>query len=184
MFLGIALDAGRNAASGEYRDIGSTEAPVRTLVAAAREGPTDRPGGQASARAVMHARSVRARSMAASWLSVGAGTRGCPGEARFHDDLSRMYSGRSVHIRLKIRLFHNGRERHEFTSQLFFDQDVVEDIPHDPRCLQGPGETGGYKMTSTAPMVGSSPSHHRGWSWRIRRFDRDRPLKSPSWTPS
>ena len=59
--------------------------------------------------------------------------RGCQktsasGEARFTTIFPGWYSGRSVHIHLKVRLFHEDKERYEFTSQLFFEQDVVEEI--------------------------------------------------------
>lgn len=59
--------------------------------------------------------------------------RGCQktstsGEARFTTIFPGWYSGRSVHIHLKVRLLHDDKERYEFTSQLFFEQDLVEEI--------------------------------------------------------
>jgi protocatechuate 3,4-dioxygenase beta subunit len=59
--------------------------------------------------------------------------RGCQkssasGETRFTTIFPGWYSGRSVHIHLKVRLLHDDKERYEFTSQLFFEQDVVEEI--------------------------------------------------------
>lgn len=59
--------------------------------------------------------------------------RGCQktsesGEARFTTIFPGWYSGRSVHIHFKVRQVHGDNESYEFTSQLFFDQDLVEEI--------------------------------------------------------
>lgn len=59
--------------------------------------------------------------------------RGCQktsssGDVRFKTIFPGWYSGRTVHIHLKVRLLHDDKTRYEFTSQLFFEQDVVEKI--------------------------------------------------------
>jgi protocatechuate 3,4-dioxygenase beta subunit len=73
--------------------------------------------------------------------------RGCQisdasGEVRFTTILPGWYSGRCVHIHFKVRLFDGERHRYEFTSQLFFHQDLVDGImtSHQPYASRGKPE--------------------------------------------
>jgi len=50
------------------------------------------------------------------------------GAARFQTIYPGWYSGRAVHIHFKIRLFTGSEETYEFTSQLFFDDSLTDQV--------------------------------------------------------
>ena len=73
--------------------------------------------------------------------------RGCQlsdddGTVRFTTIFPGWYAGRAVHIHLKIRLFDGDTKTFEFTSQLFFDQKLVDEVltTHDPYRTRGKPE--------------------------------------------
>src|SRR5262249_2055238 len=59
------------------------------------------------------------------------------GEARFTTIYPGWYSGRTVHIHFKVRLFDGDTRAYEFTSQLFFDDSltsqIVTEAPYNQR---------------------------------------------------
>lgn len=69
--------------------------------------------------------------------------RGCQvtdtdGGVRFTTIFPGWYAGRAVHIHLKVRLLQNERVTYDFTTQLFFEEDLVHKIyatnsPYDTR---------------------------------------------------
>lgn len=54
------------------------------------------------------------------------------GEARFITIYPGWYPGRTVHIHVKIRLVLHGRRRLEFTSQLYFDDALTDQVLSQP----------------------------------------------------
>ena len=58
----------------------------------------------------------------------GCQTTDATGEVRFTTIIPGFYWNRTVHIHFKIRLFDERNDGYEFTSQLFFDQDFVEEL--------------------------------------------------------
>jgi protocatechuate 3,4-dioxygenase beta subunit len=64
------------------------------------------------------------------------------GEARFITIYPGWYPGRTVHLHVKIRLAWRGRRRLEFTSQLYFDDELTDYVfSHPPYALRGPRST-------------------------------------------
>lgn len=69
--------------------------------------------------------------------------RGCQvtdtdGSVRFTTIFPGWYAGRAVHIHLKVRLLQNERVTYDFTTQLFFEEDLIHKIyetssPYDTR---------------------------------------------------
>lgn len=69
--------------------------------------------------------------------------RGCQvsgedGSVRFTTIFPGWYAGRAVHIHLKVRLLQDEQVTYDFTTQLFFDEDVIHEIyttrpPYDTR---------------------------------------------------
>jgi protocatechuate 3,4-dioxygenase beta subunit len=69
--------------------------------------------------------------------------RGCQvsdadGRVRFKTIFPGWYSGRAVHIHLKVRLLHGEHTTYDFTTQLFFNEDLIHVIytghpPYDSR---------------------------------------------------
>ncbi len=69
--------------------------------------------------------------------------RGCQrsdaeGSVQFTTIFPGWYAGRAVHVHLKIRLLRGDRVTYDFTTQLFFDEDVIHEIltgrpPYDAR---------------------------------------------------
>jgi protocatechuate 3,4-dioxygenase beta subunit len=64
------------------------------------------------------------------------------GQARFTTIYPGWYTGRAVHIHIKVRTDPDAQQGYEFTSQLFFDEAVTEQVyeqpPYDER---GPADT-------------------------------------------
>ena len=69
--------------------------------------------------------------------------RGCQitdadGRVGFTTIFPGWYAGRAVHVHLKLRLLHDDRVTYDFTTQLFFDEEVIDGIhtgrsPYDER---------------------------------------------------
>ena len=53
---------------------------------------------------------------------------GKDGTAEFLTVYPGWYTGRAVHIHFKVRLFEGNRRAHEFTSQLYFDEAVTDQV--------------------------------------------------------
>jgi protocatechuate 3,4-dioxygenase beta subunit len=64
------------------------------------------------------------------------------GEAQFTTIYPGWYSGRAVHIHFKIRLFSGSQETYEFTSQLFFNDTLSDQV-----YIQSPYNTRGTRNT-------------------------------------
>ena len=54
------------------------------------------------------------------------------GTARFTTIFPGWYPGRAVHIHFKVRTFEDDQQTYEFTSQLFFDQAIVDEVEARP----------------------------------------------------
>jgi protocatechuate 3,4-dioxygenase beta subunit len=50
------------------------------------------------------------------------------GEVRFRTVYPGWYSGRTVHIHVKVRLFTESLQTYEFTTQFFFDDDITDEV--------------------------------------------------------
>ena len=50
------------------------------------------------------------------------------GEVRFRTIYPGWYSGRTVHIHVKVRLFTESQQTYEFTTQFFFDDDITDEV--------------------------------------------------------
>jgi len=50
------------------------------------------------------------------------------GEVRFRTIYPGWYSGRTVHIHVKVRLFTGSQQTYEFTTQFFFDDDITNEV--------------------------------------------------------
>ena len=58
----------------------------------------------------------------------GCQTTDADGDVRFTTIFPGWYAGRAVHVHLKVRLLHDDRVTYDFTTQLFFDEDVIHEI--------------------------------------------------------
>lgn len=64
------------------------------------------------------------------------------GEVRFMTIYPGWYPGRTVHLHIKIRLASRGQRRLEFTSQLYFDDELTDHVfSHQPYVLRGARST-------------------------------------------
>ncbi len=64
------------------------------------------------------------------------------GVARFTTIYPGWYSGRAVHIHFKIRYPRSGSQTYDFTSQLFFDEDITDRVHStQPYASKGPRDT-------------------------------------------
>jgi protocatechuate 3,4-dioxygenase beta subunit len=54
------------------------------------------------------------------------------GKARFTTIFPGWYVGRAVHVHFKVRTFEDDQQTYEFTSQLFFDQAIVDAVEATP----------------------------------------------------
>lgn len=50
------------------------------------------------------------------------------GEVRFRTIYPGWYSGRTVHIHVKVRLFVGSQETYEFTTQFFFNDAITDEV--------------------------------------------------------
>lgn len=81
------------------------------------------------------------------------------GKAEFLTVYPGWYTGRTVHIHFKVRVFEGERRAHEFTSQLYFDDaltdKVFERAPYNqkgPRTTRNP-QDGIYRMRNTGEAL-------------------------------
>lgn len=58
----------------------------------------------------------------------GLQATGDRGKVEFTTIFPGWYSGRAVHVHFKVRTFENDDQTYEFTSQLFFDQSIVNEV--------------------------------------------------------
>ncbi|MDQ4024675.1 MAG: intradiol ring-cleavage dioxygenase [Actinomycetota bacterium] len=68
----------------------------------------------------------------------GCQVTGADGSVRFTTIFPGWYAGRAVHVHLKVRLLRDEQVTYDFTTQLFFDEDVIHEIhtgrsPYDTR---------------------------------------------------
>ena len=58
----------------------------------------------------------------------GCQITGADGSVRFTTIFPGWYAGRAVHVHLKVRLLQDDRVTYDFTTQLFFEEDVIREI--------------------------------------------------------
>lgn len=84
------------------------------------------------------------------------------GEARFMTIYPGWYEGRTVHIHMKIRTVPQSRRSYEFTSQLYFDDDLTD------------------RVYTAPPYAARGPRHARNLDDRIFRRGGDQLMLAPT----
>ena len=102
--------------------------------------------------------------------------RGCQltdadGKVHFRTIFPGWYAGRAVHVHLKVRFIREGQAAYDFTTQLFFDETVIDEIyrraPYDVRGAPdvANGDDYIYRVDGpqlTIPMTAGSDGGYRG----------------------
>ncbi len=103
--------------------------------------------------------------------------RGCQqsdadGDVQFTTIFPGWYPGRAVNIHLKVRVLHDEHVTYDFTSQLFFDEDLIHEIhtkfsPYDTRGTPEVANADDYIYRDdgpqlTVPLKAVGNDGHRG----------------------
>ncbi len=76
----------------------------------------------------------------------GCQLSGADGGVQFTTIFPGWYPGRAVHVHLKVRILHADRVTYDFTTQLFFDEDLI----HEIHTTRSPYETRGAPEVANA----------------------------------
>ncbi len=76
----------------------------------------------------------------------GCQLTGIDGAVQFTTIFPGWYPGRAVHVHLKVRILHADRVTYDFTTQLFFDEDLI----HEIHTTRSPYETRGTPQVANA----------------------------------
>ena len=88
----------------------------------------------------------------------GCQLSGADGGVQFKTIFPGWYPGRAVHVHLKVRILHDEQVTYDFTTQLFFDEDLIREIhtrrsPYNERGVPQVGNADDYIYRVDGPAL-------------------------------